>query len=260
MTEAPLQGVGVLVTRPRTQAAGLATAIENRGGKAFRFPVIEIVPRPESRVAAEVAALPLPDIVIFVSPNAVEYGLRYAKDSTIGAIGPATEAAIKASGRVVDISPQIGYDSESLLAEPALSAVAGKHVLIVRGNNGLEHLAESLRNRGAKVSYLSVYNRNLPKIDPQLLAEIEAAWRSGEIGVVTVMSVQSLKNLATVLPDWCASRLGAVVLVTPAARVIKEALQRYPSSKPVLASGPQAAEMVAAIIDIYRTDLEKQHE
>lgn len=256
MTDAPLQGVGVLVTRPRAQAAELVAAIEKEGGKAFCFPVIEIVPRPASQVATEAAALPIPDIAIFVSPNAVEYGLRHAKESMTGAIGPATAAAITASGRIVDISPQVGYDSESLLAEPALTAVSGKNVLIIRGNNGREHLAKSLRKRGATVSYLSVYDRNLPKISAQLLAGIESAWREGEIGVVTVMSVQSLKNLVTLLPDWCTARLGAVALVTPAARVIKEALQRYPASKPVLASGPQAADVVRAIIDIHRTDLE----
>lgn len=256
MTDAPLQGVGVLVTRPRAQAPELVAAIENEGGKAICFPVIEIVPRSESLIVAKAAALPDPDIVIFVSANAVEYGLRHAKDSMTGAIGPATAAAIKAGGRIVDICSQVGYDSESLLAEPALSSITGKNVLIIRGNGGREHLAESLRERGASVSYLSVYDRNLPVSSPQLLAEIESIWRNGEINAVTVMSVQSLKNLVKILPDWCTAQLATMPLVTPAAGVIKEALRRYPASKPVLASGPQAAEMIQAIIAIHKTDLE----
>lgn len=260
MTDAPLHGLGILVTRPRTQAPELVAAIEKAGGNAICFPAIEIVPRPENRVAAEAAELPDPDIVIFVSPNAVEYGLRHAGAATTGAIGPSTAAAITTAGRVVDISPQVGYDSESLLAEPAMGCVAGKNVLIIRGNDGREHLAEALRERGATVHYLAVYDRNLPQTSPQLLASIEATWRSGEIHAVTVMSVQSFRNLVEMLPDWCSAQLGITPLVTPATRVIKEALQHYPASQPVLSSGPQAAAMVQAIIAIHKTDLEQHHE
>lgn len=256
MIDAPLQGMGVLITRPRAQADELVAAIESQGGDAIRLPVIEIVPRPEGLVAAEAAALPDPDIVIFVSPNAVEFGLRHARDSMTGATGPATAAAIRASGRIVDISPRVGYDSESLLSEPALSDVAGRNVLIIRGNDGREHLAESLRERGATVNYLSVYDRNLPDNGPQRIAEVESAWRGGKIDAVTVMSVQSLENLIAILPDCCAEQLETTALVTPAARVIKEVLQRYPASKPVLASGPQTAQMVSAIIATHTTDSE----
>ena len=44
MPEGPLQGVGVLVTRPRTQATELVNAVENAGGTAVCFPVLEIAP------------------------------------------------------------------------------------------------------------------------------------------------------------------------------------------------------------------------
>ena len=59
MTDLELAGIGVLVTRPEQQAEPLAAAIEAAGGTAFRFPAIEIVPRPEDAIAAD-AASPLP--------------------------------------------------------------------------------------------------------------------------------------------------------------------------------------------------------
>ena len=68
------------------------------------------------------------------------------------------------------------------------------------------------------------------------------------------MSIETLSNLIALLPEWCVQQLDIVPLVTPAARVIKEALDRYPASSPVLASGPQAANMVHAIIANLRTD------
>lgn len=256
MTEAALQGVGVLVTRPRTQAIELVSAIENAGGSAFCFPVMEIAALDENVVSANAAKLAEPDVVIFVSRNAVEYGLRYTGAGKVAVIGPATAAAIESAGHVVDIQPASGFDSEHLLAEPALLDVNGKHVRIIRGNNGRELLAEELTARGAIVDYLSVYERRLPNINAQTLADIESRWRQGDIAVITVMSVQSWRNLQELLPAWCKSQLESTPLVTPAGRVLKEVLDRYPASRPVLASGPQASEMVEAIIALHITDPE----
>ncbi len=248
MTEAPLKGVGVLVTRPRAQAGELVAAIEQAGGNAFCFPVIDIVPRDESAVAEDAAKLPAADIVIFISRNAVEYGLRHTRGGQICAVGPATAAAIRSAGRIVDIEPSDGFDSEHLLAEPELRNASGKAITIVRGSRGRELLAEELAARGATVNYLPVYERRLPVVGRDTLNELEAHWRAGTISVVTVMSVESLTNLVELLPDWCRGQLETTPLVTPADRVLKEALKRYPASRPILASGPQAGEMVEAII------------
>ena len=254
MVEAPLEGIGVLVTRPRTQAIELVSAIESAGGSAFCFPVMEIAALDENVVSARAAELARPDIVIFVSRNAVEYGVRYTNGGRIAAIGPATAAALKSAGRVVDIQPATGFDSEHLLAEPAMQEVEGKQVRIIRGNKGRELLAEELKARGAIVEYLSVYERRLPDVSAQMLADIESRWRQGDIAVITVMSVQSLQNLVELLPAWCKSQLETTPLVTPAGRVLKDALDRYPASRPILASGPGASEMVEAITALHQMD------
>ncbi len=254
VTEPDLAATGVLVTRPRAQAGELVDAIERRGGRAFCFPVIEIVPRDLHAVQAEAAAQPQPDIVIFISRNAVEHGIEYTDGARIAAIGPATAQAVSAAGRVVDIQPADGYDSEHLLAEPAFTDVSGRHVRIIRGSEGRKLLADELRARGATVDYLSVYERRLPETDPDTLAELERRWRSGDINVITVMSVASLANLSRILPEWCAAQVATTPLVTPSGRVLKEALERYPASRPVLAAGPGADDMVQAIIALHSTD------
>ncbi len=255
MAETPLEGVGVLVTRPRTQAAELVSAIEEQGGEAFCFPVIDIVALDQSRVSAEASAMPSPDVTIFISRNAVEYGLKYSGGGKIAVIGPATARAVRSAGRVVDIEPKDGHDSEHLLAEPGFQDIDGLDVRIIRGGKGRELLASELRNRGANINYLSVYERRLPVVSPDMLAELEARWRGGNISVITVMSVQSLQNLIKLLPDWCRSQLESTPLVTPAGRVLKEALDRYPASRPILSSGPQAGEMVQAIIALQSPGL-----
>ena len=99
MPERNLDGVGVLVTRPRHQARDLTEAIEALGGTAILFPVIEIVARDAADVLADVAKLQDPEITVFVSRNAVDHGLPYAHGK-LTAIGPATaEAMVKACPR-----------------------------------------------------------------------------------------------------------------------------------------------------------------
>lgn len=254
MTEAALDGVGVLVTRPRSQAGELVAAIEQEGGSAVCFPVLDIAAIDQNIVAASAAALAKPDIVVFISRNAVEYGLRYTAGARIAAIGPSTSAAIAAAGRIVDIQPADGYDSEHLLAEPEFTDVSGTRIRIIRGSAGREMLAEELVSRGADVDYLPVYERRIPPASARTLADLELRWRQGDIDVVTVMSVQSFRNLVTLLPAWCAEQLELTPLVTPASRVLKEVIDRYPASRPILASGPRADEMVEAIIAIHKAD------
>jgi uroporphyrinogen-III synthase len=254
MTDTPLKGVGVLVTRPRAQAAELVEGIQSKGGNAICFPVIDIAPRDKSSIEADMALLPRPDITLFVSRNAVAHGLACAAGAMKGAVGPATATAIENSGQTVEIRPEQGFDSESLLAEPALQNVSGRNIRIIRGDGGRELLADTLRERGATVDYLSVYERMLPACSPELLAEVEAAWRAGSLHAITVMSVRTLENLIVLLPDWCKQQINSVALVTPAARVIKEALSCCPRSRPYLASGPQAADMIEAIIATQRID------
>ena len=254
MTERTLDGVGVLVTRPRTQADELVRAIETRGGVARCFPVLEIAPFDALDVRNSVEHLGKPDIVVFVSRNAVEHGIRFTDGGEIAVIGPATAAAVTKAGRVVDIQPEHGYDSEHLLAEPEFQDIAGREVRIIRGDTGRELLAKELAQRGAHVNYLSVYERRLPVVDSGTLASLESRWRQGDIAIVTVMSVQSLHNLVSLIPNWCLQQLETTPLVTPSGRVLKEALDLYPASRPVLASGPQAHDMVQAIIALHSTD------
>jgi len=254
MPDGPLQGVGVLVTRPRTQAIELVDAIEAAGGNAYCFPVLEIAPFEELDISNSVSRLGTPDVVVFVSRNAVEHGIKFTGGALIAAIGPATAKAVEAAGRFVDIQPAAGYDSEHLLAEEPLRDMAGKTVRIIRGTNGRELLAEELKQRGANVEYLSVYERRLPEIGADTAADLEAEWRGGHINVVTVMSVQSLANLVELLPDWCAAQMKNTPLVTPSGRVLKEALDRYPASRPILAPGPGAKDMIDAIVALKSTD------
>lgn len=250
MTDLPLAGVGVLVTRPEHQADELANAIEQMGGTAIRFPTLRIEGLDAVTVSTAAEHLPEPDIVIFVSSNAVRFGLHVAGQARIAVIGEATAAAVSAAGRSVDIMASNGFDSEHLLAAAGFAKVSGKNITIIRGQEGRELLAETLRERGAHVSYLGVYQRSMATHSADETAALVRTWQAGDIDVVTAMSVASFHNLVALLPQSALCLLARTRLVTPAARVLKEVLTHFPDQPAFLSDGPGAAAMVQAIIQI----------
>ncbi len=250
MTERPLHGVTVLVTRPETQAAELMQAIEAAGGSTILFPVICIEARKAEAIREEMQRLPSPDVVIFISRNAVEHGLAFHPPGTarIAAIGPATRSAIEQAGYVVDIAARDGFDSEHLLATPDLHEVAGKAVRIVRGSAGRDLLADELALRGARVDYLSVYQRLPATHSAAEVLRLQDTWQAGGVHIVTVMSVESFDNLWSILPVEGRQLLQCTPLVTPSRRVIQAVYDKIPGSPATLAAGPQAAELLRALI------------
>jgi uroporphyrinogen-III synthase len=203
-----LHGVGVLVTRPRDQAEALLEAIRSEGGMAIAFPALEIAPPADPHVLSTlIGRLREFDLLIFVSPTAVRqaWPLIVARHGdwphgfSLAAIGQGSARALKEHGAKHVLVPESGSDSESLLALPKLQDMAGKRVLIFRGEGGREVLADVLRRRGAAVDYAECYRRQRPSLDPR---PILGLWAAGGIQAVTVTSSEILTNLIELLgPD-----------------------------------------------------------
>jgi uncharacterized protein HemX/uroporphyrinogen-III synthase len=242
----PLGGRGILVTRPAGQAEHLASLVEAAGARAVRFPAIEIEPL----AGGEVPALERFDLVVFVSPTAVQCALERVKDRAFraAAVGGGTKRELEARGVQDVLAPQAGADSESLLELPELAAPAGRRILIVRGEGGRELLAETLRARGAQVEYFECYRRVLPRADSAPLA---AAWDRGEIDAATVYSVQALENLLALLG---AARLGGRPLFVSHARIAERA--RAAAIPEPLVAGPGDEEMAAALVAYFGSRME----
>ncbi len=218
MPAAELFGVTVLVTRPQHQADNLCTLIERVGGEALRFPTIEIrEPDDRATLATCIDALSETDIVIFISPNAAEYGVRAISQRTgalaphlrVIAIGEGTARLLERLGIAVHAIPSGRAQSEVLLNSPSLADVDGKSIVIFRGDGGRPLLGDTLRERGARVDYAVCYQRAQPEIDPQ---PIQQRGSKGEIDIITLTSVTALKNLLSMLGarSWI-KRLPSVV-------------------------------------------------
>jgi uroporphyrinogen-III synthase len=193
----PLAGIGVLVTRPARQAAGLAQKLEVLGATPVVFPAIVILP-PANAEALERAQSELDryDFAVFVSGNAVEYGVAdpatWPPALIALAPGPGTAEALAAVGIANVRIPATSHDSSGLLALPEFARVAGKRVAIFRGSGGRDELGDTLRARGARVDYIECYRRARPEAGAAGLVE---AFRDGRIDAVTVSSSEGLDNL-----------------------------------------------------------------
>ena len=161
--------LSVVVTRAVHQADELCNLISQAGAEAVRFPVTEIeaVDDSDPALVHSLETLDETDIAIFVSPNAATYGLsllerqgrELPKRARVLAVGPGTARQLHERGVSVSAVPQGKYDSEALLGLPDLQDVAGRSVLIIRGQAGREMLAEELDRRQAVVSPLFVIEK-----------------------------------------------------------------------------------------------------
>ena len=202
----PLAGVGVLITRPAHQAQHLAQLIERAGGVAIRFPTIDIAPPLDPGPLLDIIdRLAEFDLAIFISPNAVEQTfswLRVRKAAwpphlPVACVGRASAEAVARRGLSATI-PCNRFDSEALLGLSLLQEVAGKKVVIFRGDGGRELLGSTLTSRGATVTYAECYRRVRPHADTETLID---AWRRGEIHVVSITSIEGLRNLYEMLGE-----------------------------------------------------------
>ena len=166
-----LRGQCILNTRPLHQHNELNALLESAGATVLAFPAIEIVGCEVTEFHRSLnQKLHHYDIAIFVSRNAVDGAFDYLVEDQLpdnlqmGVIGQGTWRAL--ADRVDDLDQRLilghPYSSEGLLACPELQRVAGKKILIFRGQQGRNLLGDELRARGATVMYCEVYRRSPP--------------------------------------------------------------------------------------------------
>ncbi len=249
-----LGGLSVLVTRPAEQSAPLAEAISNAHGRPITFPALEILgPKDKQAVRAQLASLNSIDLLIFVSANAVRYAFPLMPDNIpldlqIAAVGKATAKALDEHGLEATLVPKSSMDSEGLLALPQLQDVAGRQIVIVRGNGGRELIRETLEERGAKVEYIEVYRRQIPNRNP---ANLIANWEQ-MVEAVTITSGQILENLFTLLGEGGGEALRKTPLVVVSERIAEQAAA-HGCQVIYLADSAMDKDVVASLCEVFET-------
>ncbi len=186
-----LNGLKVLVTRPKEQAAPLTEAISSYGGIPVEFPLLEI--EPVSTKPPALDHLDKYNVIIFVSRNAVKHAWPFLSTGLpshikVAVVGQGTADELNSHHQQVHYLPSVSFDSEGLLALEAFQSLEGQRILIVRGQSGREHLASVLKQRGAEVEYVEVYQRLKTK---RALTDEYA-----DIDAIVVSSSEAIKHLA----------------------------------------------------------------
>jgi len=213
----------VLVCRPEKAANELCTVLESVGAEAKPLPTIAIKaiePTPEERslifdldqfekviVVSQFAAEQITSLVDELWPQA-------PNNQTWFAIGRKTSSVLSASDLNVH-APEMDLNSEALLEVPQLQDVKAQKILIVKGRGGRSKLEQGLRDRGAKVSCIALYERLKPEYTA---SELTSALISFDPSAVVALSNETLDNLHSYAIQVSAT-LAPLTFIVPSERV-----------------------------------------
>jgi uroporphyrinogen III methyltransferase/synthase len=245
----PLQGVTIAVTRAREQASRLAERLRGLGAEVIVAPVIstQLLPGPAPELDRY-------DLVCFTSPTGVDAlfarldaaGLdsRAFPDrarTRVAAIGPATARALRQRGITPDVLPAKAV-AEALA--DALGNVPVTRALVARAREARDVVPEALRERGAEVDVVPVYETVVEELGPEQVAQVAGA------DFITFTSASTVRNfLASVggAEAWAArgqSRPRAVSI----GPVTSQELRRHGLEPDVEAQDHDIEGLIAAII------------
>lgn len=239
----------VLISRPQPEAAELAILIKDTGLVPVISPAFAFEPGFAGLEFGKVWPKGKRHLVIFCSPRAVEFGLRqlpagFLDDVEIAAIGPATANCMESAGHSVSIIPDAGFDSESLLAHPALLESPGK-ALIFAAPGGRQKIYSSLQERGWAVDFAHVY-RAIP-LPPEAGVMSSLQQSAGVLSIWT--SENAMNHLSeTISPGaWAEVCKGRFVVTSK--RLAGKA-NSYAQDRVSVTDGPDNQAIMACILQL----------
>ena len=201
----PLFGKKVLITRSRAQASQFRAKLEELGAQPVEIPTIWTASLDDyTQLDNALGRLSSYGWVIFASGSAVDavFGrlAHLGKDARafggvcVGAIGPATSAALHGRGIAADFIPTRAV-SEVVLEELSQREWDGVKVLLPGADIGRDVLYRGLAGLGAKADLVPAY-RTVPVTG--MKPKARKALESG-VDVVTFTSSSTVKNLLDLL-------------------------------------------------------------
>ena len=220
----PWFGKRIVVTRSREANTAFLDALEHRGAEAIAVPTIAFEdPVDFSSMDTAIARLDGYEWLVFTSVNGVDRfwaRLRHhGKDaralaaSRIAAVGPATAKALEQKGLVPDLIPDAFRAEE--LARAMSGELSGRHVLLVRAEQGREVFREAAAAEGAIVD-LAIAYRTVPATRPPALPSLLREGKAPDLIVfaspsaVKAFSAMLTEDEQTALVDAAAACIGPV--------------------------------------------------
>lgn len=187
----------IVVVRPEPDCHQLVKQLHAHGLAAKPCPLVSFLPgRDLATLPRVLTTLPTGSVLVAVSPRAVKFAhhalqnaqLAWPKNCHYVAVGQRTASEWQTvCGQSVHAPTR--EDSEGMLALPPLTNVAGRQVVILRGESGRDMMAKTLRDQGAHVNYCETYQRQwaIEPLVPQVVS-----WPKDTIDTVVITSGQQL--------------------------------------------------------------------
>jgi uroporphyrinogen-III synthase len=208
-----------LVTPPQPEADRWVIGLRDLGIDTIALPLIDIAQTHGAALEAARSGLPTCDAVMFVSPTAVEaffaehVRLIAPMPTRFLATGPGTVRALRLKGveaASVDAPPANAarFDSEALWDVIGSRVWQDKKVLLVRGEGetgSRDWLAQQFQQAGAKVGWVTAYERRLPQWTSAQIELTRQACTDGSLWLFS--SSQAVLHLLRLCPDlpWSAA-------------------------------------------------------
>ncbi len=248
----PLHNRTILITRAQGQAPEFQHLLEEAGAQVVHLPTIEIRPRPDSEVDRAVEALENCDWLMFTSSNAAEIFMDRAQalgklpdpagDSPlpkICTVGPATADRVKSYGYTVTLVPEL-YQAEGILKDFLDfngDRVEGLRILLPRASRARELLPQALRELGAEVKLIEVYDTVVPAESRSQLSQLLESRPPDLITFTSASTVSNFASLAKEVGDVRQFRcavIGPITAATAREHGFKIVAQAQRSSAPDL--------------------------
>ena len=252
----PLFGKQILVTRARAQASELAELLEANGAEVIQFPTIEI--RPLEIDGAEIPSPEEYDWIIFTSVNAVEIYFEHLRENgkdtrsfnrcSVCAVGSKTVDALNNIGIYPDFVPL--HASGGVVATE-IEDVQGKRILLPRAKIATPVLPDALRDRGAHVENLPLYDTI--KVKSDRCDAIEKDLLEDRIDYVTFTSSSTVTNFLEMFPMYTAKDLLANVRVAVIGPTTEATATQQGVRVDVVAKEATIESLVEAIIAEYES-------
>lgn len=157
----PLAGRRVLLTCSETVMDKAAVAVEDRGGRPVRWPLIRLVPSARFRACMK-QGLAAYDGLVLTSPSAVRIFFETVPCDrrtlpSIFTCGAGTDAVLRQYGVKSDVMPATNYSAAGLIEEIARMNLSGQRILRLRSAKAGPAVARALRRAGARVDDLVLY-------------------------------------------------------------------------------------------------------
>jgi len=202
MSDGPLAGKRLLITRPAHQAHDFVEAARRRGVEAILAPTIAIVP-PDDPHPAHKAIDNVHDYrwIVFTSQNGVDAffdrlrsldeDARYLGGVKVGAIGAKTAQRLRENGIRADLVPSASV-SEAIGRALIEATSDGDCILIFRAQEGRDVLPEMLEDAGRFAHVVAAY-KTVFEVDPQFADKV------GRADIIAFTSASTVRGFIELL-------------------------------------------------------------